>query len=683
MRFLFLLSALVGLLVLAACGASSNIPTPERPPLTVPTIAPAPGFVTATAEPINAAPTATAAPQAGVTAVAPVATEVPAAPVETNSKLVGTYSGILPAADAIGRIVTLDLAVDGNARMTTQFIGKGEPIVETGTWTADGDNAAVVFTTSNGQPQDNRITWTLQGNKLVTTEYDQAQYGSAGLPLTRIGTGDVIETSFGGVSFSFDSALASGAQGKFLAPVPKQEAPAFGGAAPEGIQFLFDNQTPPPDYFSPTTPQVYVYPVEGIKAIDPTLAQGLDSLQTMLADGTVAPGQQIFLFPTIPATQVFHAQTEVIDFVNGTGISFITYYAQDVSPIQPSQVFWTFSGITLDGKYYVSAFWPIASPALPPAQNISGAEYDAFAKNYTEYINNLVKTLDSLPPAAFNPNLALLENMARSINASPLFPSPTPAPVVTAEPTSASAQADATPAPAQANAENIAADFNGVRFSFPKSLAQSAQGVNIAAVPVDTNAPGLGGGAPAHTAFGFNGEKITAEVSPFQPAVRVYPAQAIKDLDPALTREVLALKTLLSAQPPKIQEPIPVFPPFNAQQMFHPQTKYVPFNSGQGVRFVTFYAQDAAPITNDGLFYTFQGLSADGKNYITVFWPLKTNALPDSYQDAQVTDYDAWVKQFETYLAATDKTLSDLPADAFVPNLNELDEMIQSLQVPN
>src|SRR5262249_51208559 len=146
------------------------------------------------------APAATAAPQptaAIITAPpatsvpsAPGGTETPAPPVPDNSKLVGSYAAILPAADAVGRIVTLDLGIDGSATMTTQFIGKGTPSTESGTWTADDNNAVVAFTQVDGKPEDNRITWTLKGNNLATTAYDKNQYGSAGLPLQRVGGGD-------------------------------------------------------------------------------------------------------------------------------------------------------------------------------------------------------------------------------------------------------------------------------------------------------------------------------------------------------------------------------------------------------------------------------------------------------------------------------------------------------------
>lgn len=426
MRFLYLSGLALLLGIVTACGSSGpTLATPVRPPIVVPTVVPAQptaGLVTATPEPVNAAPTATPVAANSAPTPAPAATEVPVVPVQPNSKLVGSFGGILTTADSTGSVISLDLALDGTATMTTQVVSTGELTEEHGTWVADGDNANVIFSQRNGEPEDNRIVWKLEGTNLITTEFSQKEYGTVGLPLARVGTGQLVATSAGGVSFSFDSSLAKSAQGTVLAARPVEQSPGLGGGAPQGVQFVFDNQTLP-NFFDPTKSQVYVYPVAGLKALDPSVAKNVEALQQILDDGTVDADAQIPVFPLIPASQVFHAQPHIIDFVNGTGVSFITYYAQDASPLRPAQVFWTFQGITLDGKYFVSAFWNIGSPGLPPeTPAISGQDYDAFVKQYKDYIDNIVKTLNRLPPAGFTPNLSLLENMARSINAAPEFP---------------------------------------------------------------------------------------------------------------------------------------------------------------------------------------------------------------------------------------------------------------------
>jgi hypothetical protein len=106
------------------------------------------------------------------------------------------------------------------------------------------------------------------------------------------------------------------------------------------------------------------------------------------------------------------------------------------------------------------------------------------------------------------------------------------------------------------------------------------------------------------------------------------------------------------------------------------------FKDGEGVRFVTFYAQNPAPVTNDGLFYTFQGLSADEKYYVTIFWHIRTDKLPDTLKDANIQDQDAFIKQYEQYLKDTEALLHGLASNDFTPDLALLDDLAQSIQVP-
>jgi len=682
MRFIILALSSFSLFLCAACASQPAAPPTSAPAAAEPTRTAPVGVVTATrelatpaqayvpSEPTNIALSAT------TPTPTPEQTPLPGAPVPTDSPFVGNYSGILPAADALARVVALDLGVDGSALMTTQFIGKGAPIVESGTWSETNDLAQVVLTVRDGQPQDNRLSWKLENNQLVPVEYDHAQYGATGLSLHRIGTGIIEQAEYGGVTFSYDTSLAQSAQGSTQPAVPADpNAPALGGGAPVNIRFLFDHAAAP-DYFNPHLPQVYVYPVAGLMALDPSVAQNVQTLQKILADKTVTPEQDIPIFPVMPAAQAFHAQTRFLDFINGSGVSFITAYRQDATALTNQDLFYTFQGLTLDGAWYIAVYWNLSTPALPDtveaAQKILPA--DATAEQFEAYLAQTVAILDTLPPAAFAPNLRLLDQLSQSIRAEPELESAAPAPNATAgAPTNANQSA---------NASTSIFKFGGARLAFSSDLAQSAQGYNIAAVPVNPNAPALGGGAPAHLAIGFNGDALTADASPFQPAIRIYPTADLNALDPLVAQQVTALQTWLAAKPTTSDQPVPVLPIFNAQQMIHPQIKYLDFKNGQGVRLVTYYAQDVAPIANDGLFYTFQGLTADAKYYVTAFWPLRTDQLPNSYQEANIQDYDAFAKQFEAYLKTTSDQLNALPPDAFTPNLNALDAMIQSIQTP-
>ena len=69
-----------------------------------------------------------------------------------------------------------------------------------------------------------------------------------------------------------------------------------------------------------------------------------------------------------------------------------------------------------------------------------------------------------------------------------------------------------------------------------------------------------------------------------------------------------------------------------AEQMVNAQVEYLDFDGGSGVRFITHYGIDEAPITEHGTFYTFQGLTDDGQYYVAYYHPAPTGILPAAYR---------------------------------------------------
>jgi hypothetical protein len=98
------------------------------------------------------------------------------------------------------------------------------------------------------------------------------------------------------------------------------------------------------------------------------------------------------------------------------------------------------------------------------------------------------------------------------------------------------------------------------------------------------------------------------------------------------------------------------------------------------VRFITFYAQGIGPITNDALFYTFEGMTTDGKYVVSVQFPVKASILPDSF-DPTTFDYNQFMATYADYMATTVNDLDLLQSQDYTPNLDTLDALIQSIQV--
>ena len=143
-------------------------------------------------------------------------------------------------------------------------------------------------------------------------------------------------------------------------------------------------------------------------------------------------------------------------------------------------------------------------------------------------------------------------------------------------------------------------------------------------------------------------------------------------------KEIEKLEELLEARPPGSQDTLPLLPLINAAQVIHSQAKYLDFQNGSGVRFLTQYGQDIFPIVNQHLFYTFQGLTQDGAYYVAAAFPIDAAGIPD---EPDISDWEAFSAGYQDYLAETVTQLDALSSDQFEPDLALLDSVIQSLRV--
>lgn len=192
---------------------------------------------------------------------------------------------------------------------------------------------------------------------------------------------------------------------------------------------------------------------------------------------------------------------------------------------------------------------------------------------------------------------------------------------------------------------------------------------------------------PAHLRFAFDGEDLPewGGVYKDQAQLLVYPLAAYRDVgNEEVDNRLEALETLLQQQPAAAENDIPLPPGFgDTRQNLISQVKYLDFDGGSGVRFITRHGLDLSPLTDYDTFYTFQGLTDDGNYYIAYYHPASTRLLPDSFEEvaALVDDYDAFVENFDAYLEETAATLDKAETTDFIPDLAELDALIESLQI--
>lgn len=124
---------------------------------------------------------------------------------------------------------------------------------------------------------------------------------------------------------------------------------------------------------------------------------------------------------------------------------------------------------------------------------------------------------------------------------------------------------------------------------------------------------------------------------------------------------------------------LPFLPPWNAGAAFSAQVTRFPFQNGDGIRYLTMYGQAYKPVNNFELFYSYQGLSADHKYYISAVLPIASPVLQDT--DAYPPDADKFAREYQPYLEGELAKLNAEAAEAFRPSLALLDAMMASLRV--
>ncbi|MAT43492.1 MAG: hypothetical protein CL609_14240 [Anaerolineaceae bacterium] len=181
---------------------------------------------------------------------------------------------------------------------------------------------------------------------------------------------------------------------------------------------------------------------------------------------------------------------------------------------------------------------------------------------------------------------------------------------------------------------------------------------------------------PQYTVLTISGYPITNHL--MKPQIFIYPVNELKNTNEEAGKIANNLQALLKSQEPG--ENLPFLPMFNAAQVMSAQVKFMDFQNGQGVRFITQFDQAPLPINNYELIYTYQGLTKDGLYYVAAVLPVNLSGLP---ADQQITDQDPtdFVNNFPAYLENTIQTINQQAAGDFSPTLTSLDEMIQSIEI--
>jgi hypothetical protein len=193
---------------------------------------------------------------------------------------------------------------------------------------------------------------------------------------------------------------------------------------------------------------------------------------------------------------------------------------------------------------------------------------------------------------------------------------------------------------------------------------------------------------PGHTRLALEGYLLQGKFH--EPQIYVYPALAYAQLVPAAFESMHRLRNVMyDPDMPIGVEQLPAVPFFNAAQIFASNFQVISFQNGDGVRFLTEYAQYAAPVNNHELIYHFQGFSSDGEYYIVVILPITVPVLAETSDAGAVVpsggvaypDITNPNPDFQGYYASITNLLNTASPDAFTPTIGQLDALIQSIRI--
>jgi uncharacterized lipoprotein YbaY len=105
----------------------------------------------------------------------------------------GLYTKTEPAADASNLVTLLTLDANGGMVRTMSYLGKSN-FAAKGYWSQSGNTVTVTFTEDNGKPVSAVVVFTVDGDKLTTTQDDSKQFGAPGFVLTKT-SADVVALS--------------------------------------------------------------------------------------------------------------------------------------------------------------------------------------------------------------------------------------------------------------------------------------------------------------------------------------------------------------------------------------------------------------------------------------------------------------------------------------------------------
>lgn len=216
-----------------------------------------------------------------------------------------------------------------------------------------------------------------------------------------------------------------------------------------------------------------------------------------------------------------------------------------------------------------------------------------------------------------------------------------------------------------------------ISFDYPSSSG-TASAKKVKATPLANPDDKPDGVAPAHWELSF--AKSSGKIWVFPTEEKG--SKKFHDLYPTVDDAVKTLRPVLQKKAPAPKE-IPYLPWGDWSSPFFAHVKYLNAKNANFVRFIGEYQIEPDVISNDRLIYAAQGLSSDGKYYISISMPVKASFLPEK------SELPKWKKEkiekftadYSKYTSQTKSKLEKLTDASYAPSLLDLDKLLQSISI--
>lgn len=206
--------------------------------------------------------------------------------------------------------------------------------------------------------------------------------------------------------------------------------------------------------------------------------------------------------------------------------------------------------------------------------------------------------------------------------------------------------------------------------------------------PYDASMPPGPVGLPEHIQINF-GTLNPAATTPLDPIIYIIPAQAYVAMwdaagNPSVSQNMQRLRDLVATKPQAVPTSSNPLLPMELATGFNDlavQGKYLDFGNWDGVRFVGRFEQSPNPVTNQNLYYYFQGFAGENDEiFVAMRWPVTTPFVWNTAGDVPQTEMDQVNSDPTAYMNEKATQLNGLSPEDWNPTLTTLDTVIGSLQ---